>query len=84
MARVQDINMDTLHLFHAKFLFPYEPLCFVWVDKIASSFITKTVRRKFFIMSTEFDKKTIQIEGMITLITKMTLIYSSNLLNGQK
>ena len=28
--------------------------------------------------------KTFQIEGMITLITKMTLIFSSDLLNGQK
>ena len=65
----------TLHLFHAKFLFPYEPLCFVWVDKIASSFITKTVRRKFFIMSTEFDKK-ISDWAMTALITKMALVFS--------
>jgi hypothetical protein len=28
--------------------------------------------------------KTFQIEGMIALITKMTLIFSSDLLNGQK
>ena len=28
--------------------------------------------------------KTFQIEGMIALITKMTLIFSSHLLNGQK
>ena len=28
--------------------------------------------------------KTFQIEGMITLIKKMTLIFSSDLLNGQK
>ena len=28
--------------------------------------------------------KTFQIEGMITLITKTTLIFSSDLLNGQK
>ena len=28
--------------------------------------------------------KTFQIEGMIELITKMTLIFSSDLLNGQK
>ena len=28
--------------------------------------------------------KTFHIEGMIALITKMTLIFSSNLLNGQK
>ena len=29
-------------------------------------------------------KKTFHIEGMITLISKMTLIFSSELLNGQK
>ena len=28
--------------------------------------------------------KTFQIEGMIALITKMNLIFSSDLLNGQK
>ena len=28
--------------------------------------------------------KTFQIEGMIALITKITLIFSSDLLNGQK
>ena len=28
--------------------------------------------------------KTLQIEGMIALVTKMTLIFSSDLLNGQK
>ena len=28
--------------------------------------------------------KTFQIEGMIALITKVTLIFSSDLLNGQK
>ena len=29
-------------------------------------------------------KKTFQIEGMISLIAKMALIFSSDLLNGQK
>ena len=38
---------------------------------------------KFFITATEFEKK-FQIEGMIALIKKMTLIFSSDLLNGQK
>ena len=31
---------------------------------------------KFFIMSTEFDKKTFQIESMTALITKMNLKFA--------
>ena len=38
---------------------------------------------KFFIMSKEFDK-TFQIEDITALISEMTLIFSSDLLNGQK
>ena len=45
----------------------------------------RTFRRpKFFIMSTEFDKKTFQIEAIIALITKMAMIFFMSLLNGQK
>ena len=35
-------------------------------------------------MSPEFEKTTFQIKAMILLITKMALIFSWDLLNGQK
>ena len=70
-------------LFMDTFL-PYLNELRLYGDREVPNFLYRTLPKVRFSSCQRNLIKTFQIEGMIALITKMTLIFSSDLLNGQK